>query len=229
MPAGALRIIQPGEVHASRDFAEASGASPRLLYVSAGVLGEIAVGAEGRAGAPPEPFFPSPVVLDRELARSHLELCLALGERPASRLEQESLLFSTLGRFVARHAAGRFAVRAAGREPWAVAEVKAYLDAHFAENVSLRGLANLVGLTPPYLDRAFARAVGLSPHRYQVQRRVERAKALLAAGMPIGAVASETGFADQSHLGRHFKRLVGVSPGRYLARPAPRLGEGTTR
>jgi AraC-like DNA-binding protein len=53
---------------------------------------------------------------------------------------------------------------------------------------------------------------------------VERARELLAAGEPPSAVAWATGFADQSHLTRHFRRAIGVPPGRYQALLAPVRG-----
>jgi AraC-like DNA-binding protein len=164
--------------------------------------------------------------VDRDLARRFLGLCAALADDPAPRLEQDALLLAALTLFVERHAAAGLRSPPVGAEPRAVALVKAYLDAHAAEEVSLARLAEVAGLSSPYLNRAFARAVGLPPHRYQTQLRIDRAKALLAAGLPRRAVASETGFADQSHFGRHFKRLVGVTPGRYRAETADRRTEG---
>ncbi|CAA9481240.1 MAG: Transcriptional regulator, AraC family [uncultured Rubrobacteraceae bacterium] len=55
----------------------------------------------------------------------------------------------------------------------------------------------------------------MPPHAYQTQARLDRARSLLLRGWPPARVARETGFADQSHLTRRFKRLVGVTPGRY--------------
>jgi len=57
----------------------------------------------------------------------------------------------------------------------------------------------------------------MTPHAYQLQVRVRRAKALLLAGHPIAQAATEAGFWDQSHLTRHFKRTIGVTPARYIA------------
>jgi AraC-like DNA-binding protein len=64
----------------------------------------------------------------------------------------------------------------------------------------------------------FTKQVGLPPHVYLNQVRVNRAKQLLADGQPIALVAYETGFADQSHLTRHFKRLFGLTLGQYSMR-----------
>ena len=84
------------------------------------------------------------------------------------------------------------------------------------ENVSLDTLAHEAGIGPFHLCRVFRRDIGLSPHAYQVHVRMRLAKSLLMEGMPISHVAAESGFADQAHLTRHFKRMFGVTPGRYL-------------
>src|SRR5205085_7810988 len=97
----------------------------------------------------------------------------------------------------------------------AVNRAREYLAEHYAENVSLNRLAAIAGLSPFHFSRLFSEQFGLPPHAFQTQLRVLWAKALLLQGWPIPHVASQTGFADQSHLTRHFKRLVGVPPGQY--------------
>ena len=77
-------------------------------------------------------------------------------------------------------------------------------------------LAQLTQLNPLKLLLSFRQVTGLPPHAYLVQIRVQQAKQQLAAGRAIATVALETGFSDQSHLNRHFKRLVGVTPGQYV-------------
>lgn len=65
-----------------------------------------------------------------------------------------------------------------------------------------------------HLVRTFSREFGIAPHQYLVTRRIDRARRLLLAGGPPHAVAAATGFHDQSHLTRHFKRVVGTTPAR---------------
>lgn len=226
IPPGALRLIQPGEVHASRDFGADRPLTTHLLYVRPAVLHGLVAELGGATAA--VPVFTAPVVDDPDLTTMFRRLChLAEAEpgRAGASLAWESRLFETLAVLLDRHAEQRVVPPTAGTEPDAVATVRAYLHEHVADDVSLTSLAELAGLTPHYLDRAFARRVGMPPHRYQIQLRVLRAKALLAAGLATGAVATQTGFADQSHLGRHFKRLVGVTPGRYRSERAPSHGE----
>ncbi len=76
-------------------------------------------------------------------------------------------------------------------------------------------LAEAAGTRPFRLIRAFKRQHGLPPHAYLTQLRVRRARDMIAAGCPPALAAAEVGFADQSHLNRHFKRILGITPGRY--------------
>jgi AraC-like DNA-binding protein len=89
------------------------------------------------------------------------------------------------------------------------------LDTHFAENVSLNDLSRLADLSTYHLVTSFRAEFGLPPCQYQIQRRVLHTSTRLRQGMPISQAAYEAGFADQSHLTRHFKRIVGVTPGQF--------------
>lgn len=76
-------------------------------------------------------------------------------------------------------------------------------------------LAHRAGLSRYALVRSFARAIGLTPHAYLVQRRLQHARSLIAQGTPLGEAALASGFADQSHLTRLFVRSYGLTPGAY--------------
>lgn len=102
----------------------------------------------------------------------------------------------------------------------AVAEedpVRDYLKAHAADRVSLADLTRLAGCSAFHLARAFRSRAGIAPHQYQTQMRVAHARKLLRDGVPAADAALQAGFADQSHLSRHFKRIVGMTPGAYAA------------
>jgi len=113
-------------------------------------------------------------------------------------------------------------------EPAPVRRAREYLFANLADNVPLADLAAVAGVGTFRLLRAFRKVHGVPPHRYQLAQRVEHAKRLIReGGAPLSAIAFETGFADQSHLTRHFKRWAGVTPlayARAVARERAQLG-----
>nr|WP_100546563.1 MULTISPECIES: AraC family transcriptional regulator [unclassified Pseudomonas] len=90
-----------------------------------------------------------------------------------------------------------------------------YLHAHFHQNIGLDELARVCGVDRFRLSRAFKAAFGIAPHGYLIQLRLVRARRLLALGTAPADVASDLGFADQSHLGRWFRRANGLTPGAY--------------
>jgi AraC family transcriptional regulator len=92
-----------------------------------------------------------------------------------------------------------------------------YIHDHLDAELSLERLAAVAHVSPYHFARLFKHSTGLPPHQYVIGRRVERAKELLREPdrPPLAEVATEVGFADQSHFTRHFKRLVGVTPRRF--------------
>jgi transcriptional regulator GlxA family with amidase domain len=127
------------------------------------------------------------------------------------------LLTTALAGLLSAHAApgtagGPGPVRKA---PEAVSAVRDLLAERLADPPTLAELATLTGLSQFALLRAFRAATGLPPHAYLNQLRVRRARGLLDDGLPAAEVAARTGFADQAHLTRHFKRVVGVPPAAY--------------
>ena len=88
-----------------------------------------------------------------------------------------------------------------------------YIESHLDERISLDGLSSMAGLSPYHFARAFRRSLGMPPHGYLLQRRLERVKQLIRESkLPLSEIALATGFADQSHLARHFRRVTGMSP-----------------
>lgn len=210
-PAGSVVVINPGELHTGQAVT-GEGWSYRMLYPDTSLLQRIATELRGQPGD--IPFFPAPVVQDAHLAGiiHHLHLSLEL---PAAALERESRLVDAFAQLIARHADNRLQVRAVKQERQSVRRVREYVETHYAENVSLDQLAAIADLSPFHLLRLFQQEMGLSPHLYLTQMRIARAKSLLAFGLPIAQVALETGFVDQSHLTRQFKRHAGITPGQY--------------
>lgn len=88
-----------------------------------------------------------------------------------------------------------------------------FIRAHLAEDIGLDRLAGLVGLSPYHVARAFKRSLGVAPHRYLNQLRIDKAKQMLAAGrLSITETAYAVGFASSSHFATIFRRVTGQTP-----------------
>jgi len=152
-----------------------------------------------------------PDLRDPELRLRVGQLHTAL-DRPGDELEAESRLTLIAERL---HAHLRPSSPTPSGDPALARTLRELLDERVTKGIALDEAARLVHAHPAHLVRAFSGAYGIAPHQYLMSRRVERARRLLLDGRPPGEVAAATGFYDQSHLTRHFRKLVGVAPGRY--------------
>jgi AraC family transcriptional regulator len=91
--------------------------------------------------------------------------------------------------------------------------LKDYIVAHLDQPIDVAALAAMARGSPFHFSRVFARSVGMTPHRYVVRLRLQRAMELVRDGRSgLAEIAARTGFADQSHLSRWIRRVHGVSP-----------------
>jgi len=212
-PAGTLVVIHPGEVHTGYAGVQ-TGWQYRMIYPPVELMQRAMV----ELGRSPHqvPYFPQAVIADPSIVRQFYAFHHAL-ERGVSALERESRLLWLAASLIYHHGEVRSPLPNLSRDRAIVQQVHTYLHAHYADAITLDALAQTVNLPPLKLLRLCRREWGLPPHRYLVQLRVQQAKRLIAGGLPLADVAMSTGFADQSHLNRHFKRLVGVTPGQYRA------------
>lgn len=102
-----------------------------------------------------------------------------------------------------------------------VQAVKSYLREQSELKITLGELSEVFGCNPYHLLRTFRKAVGIPPHAYLLNARIEKAKELLLNGAGIADVAAETGFADQSHFHKTFRRIVAATPAQYQKRSEP--------
>lgn len=93
-------------------------------------------------------------------------------------------------------------------------DVIEYTHVNLSRSLSLTELAEHLNFSTFHFARLFKNSLGLSPHQYVLQNRVERAKKLISvsASPNLSNIALQVGFYDQAHFGKAFKRVVGVSP-----------------
>jgi AraC-like DNA-binding protein len=213
MPAGTVIAINPGELHTG-EAGSKQGWTYRMLYPRANLLQRI---ASDLAGKPRDiPFFPTPVIYDDDLAQLILNMHLILEDANSSLIERQSSFWWAVSQLITRHADDPPPEHEIKEERNCVKKVRTYIEAHYDEDISLDQLAALVNLNACHMLRLFAKTVGMPPHTYLTYVRARQAKRLLAVGVPIADAACLTGFVDQSHLTKRFKRVYGITPGQYL-------------
>ncbi|MGD1895851.1 MAG: AraC family ligand binding domain-containing protein [Phormidesmis sp.] len=211
-PAGSIVVTQPGEMHTGQ-AAVANGWTYRTLLPATDWLQQAVAELTEKPGR--VPYFASPVIHDRRLNQQLVHLHKTLENSPCA-LERESRFLWGLARLIQSYASDRPDAKPIGKEHLAIAQVQDYLHSQYVHNISLGELAALVNLKPLRLLRAFRKQIGLPPHAYLNHVRIREAKRLLIEGWSITDAALETGFTDQSHLHRHFKKMIGVTPGQYV-------------
>ena len=201
---GQCHVLHPDELHDGM-AGTGEGFAYRILHVDPALL-QLALGGG------PLPFVANPV-LGREtpgLEPSLWDIDQALDE-----LHRTDLLVA-LARLL-QHAAGQAAAPARPLAWPALRQVRDRLLAQPAERLPLAELEQLSGLDRWTLARQFRAAFGTSPSRFRTLRQLDQLRAHLLRGEPLAEAALAAGFADQSHMGRQFKRAYGMTPGRWLA------------
>ncbi|MBV8729821.1 MAG: helix-turn-helix transcriptional regulator [Acidobacteriia bacterium] len=152
------------------------------------------------------------------------QLAIAIAGSLREGTAEDGLYIDTLAQMIGAHLARHHSTRSKPpRMPsiqrisgWRIRRLVEYIEENLGGDLSLERMAAEVNVSPLYLARAFKTAVGESPHRYVLQRRLERAKHLLrGTDIPIVDIALTVGFSSQSHLSNWFLRQVGVSPAVY--------------
>jgi AraC-like DNA-binding protein len=117
---------------------------------------------------------------------------------------------STLGQL---QAPGPLVPSRGGLPPVVTQRICEFIESHLDQKIGLELLAAMAGHSIHHFVRAFHQSVGMPPHGYLLSRRLERAERMLReTQLPLSEIAATTGFSDQSHLARHFRRRTGMSP-----------------
>jgi AraC-like DNA-binding protein len=206
---GDLIVLHPDELHNGRAGIE-SGFRYRMAYVEPGL---IMAALAGRASA--IPFIGNAVCRDGSLMRALVGLLgdVEHGLEPLERDAAVGALAEALLKLdpsCGLDGTETPAMRACER-------ARDFLSESRDEAIDSGKLEAITGLDRYALARQFRRRYGTSPHHYLVMRRLERARLLIRQGEALAEAAAASGFADQSHMTRHFRKAYGQSPGRWRA------------
>jgi AraC family transcriptional regulator len=195
-------------------------ASFMLIDLAPALIEQAAAGiglSPGKLGIEPQAQFRDPRMQHIALAlKAELE-----ADEPNGRLYLEGLGLALAASLVARYASTSDALRSSQTlSPSRMRRVVDYVESHIEEDLSLQRLADIAGLSLSHFKTLFRRSAGRPVHRYVVERRVERARTLLRQGqLPLAQVAAAAGFAHQSHMARHVRRVLGAAPSQFRATP----------
>lgn len=208
---GTVATFAPGEPHfggAGDDL----GWSQKIFYMPEGLIRQVLEDGQTEPGTID---FKSPFQENAPVAHGLGALWRLLEDVHSSPLEIEEHLMRFLPRLFAQ--VGRSRVAERKFVPPRFRDVRDFIHAHSDEVLQLAVLAALAGCSKATLIDGFKAHFGVPPTRYLIQVRIDEARRLLRQGQHVAEVAVAVGFADQSHLTRHFKAVLGVTPARYLS------------
>lgn len=212
---GQVFLLEPGEIHDGHAPAQ-GGFTYSMLYLDPQWIERELRALFEDAPNQCQPAFAKTLASEPALVAVIADAFQALQGREL-RIVRQAALDALLGT-LARHLSWRPRDGSDPRLPMVALRARDYLHAHADQDLGLDDLAAVTGVDRFRLSRAFKAAFGLAPHAYLVQLRLAKARQLLAAGQPPAQVAMTLGFADQSHLGRWFRRAYGLTPAHYRRR-----------
>lgn len=211
---GKVFLLEPGEIHDGSAPAQASF-TYRSLYIDPQWLTrELELVYYETVPCGYELHFDTLLTTDVPLAQAILNAFAVLQQADELRIVRQSALDGLLDNLT-RHVRWRSRRESNLRLPAMALRVRDYLHAHMTEDIGLDDLARIAETDRYRMTRVFKAAFGLPPHTYLIQLRLARARRLLALGRSPSQTAADLGFADQSHLGRWFRRAYRLTPAYY--------------
>lgn len=197
---GQMVVLHPDELHDGRAGTE-DGFRYKILYVDPSTLQDVLNGQ-------PLPFIKDGISNDIRLSKVLVPL-LNNHNVALEHLEYQDAIYdlATVLNVISGNSNSNRKLNYQ-----ATKRAKAFIDDSLDEGICLDELEHVTGYDRWQLSRDFRSLYGTSPNRYLIHRRLERARELLINNVPISSIAIDCGFADQSHLGRHFKKTYGLSP-----------------
>ncbi|MDX3740259.1 AraC family transcriptional regulator [Pseudomonas putida] len=212
---GQVFLLEPGDIHDGLAPTE-EGFTYSTLYLEPGWLDQQLRALYEHAPGDSLPSFADTLCHDERLARATALAFRAVHGQDLRIVRQTAM--DDLLACLTRHLHWRRRINPDPRLPLTAQRARDFLHANLERDIGLEDLAQACGIDRFRLTRAFKAAFGIAPHAYLIQLRLARARRLLALGQTPAEVAVALGFADQSHLGRWFRRAYQLTPADYRRR-----------
>ena len=212
---GQVFLLEPGDIHDGLAPTE-EGFTYSTLYLEPAWLDQQLRALYEHAPGDSLPSFADTLCHDERLARATALAFRAVHDQDLRIVRQTAM--DDLLACLTRHLHWRRRINPDPRLPLTAQRARDFLHANLERDIGLEDLAQACGIDRFRLTRAFKAAFGIAPHAYLIQLRLARARRLLALGQTPAEVAVALGFADQSHLGRWFRRAYQLTPADYRRR-----------
>jgi len=212
---GQVFLLEPGDIHDGLAPTE-EGFTYSTLYLEPAWLDQQLRALFEHAPGDSLPSFADTLCHDEDLARATALAFRSVHDQDLRIVRQTAM--DDLLACLTRHMHWRRRINPDPRLPLTAQRARDYLHANLERDIGLEDLAQACGIDRFRLTRAFKAAFGIAPHAYLIQLRLARARRLLALGQTPAEVAVALGFADQSHLGRWFRRAYRLTPADYRKR-----------
>jgi AraC family transcriptional regulator len=162
------------------------------------------------------PHFSKPDLLISQIALTlQKEL---ISNDSGSRLYVDSMAIALSAHLLRHYSAKKHTIQdyTGGLPKYKLQQAIEYIHDHLTEGFSLEAIANYIGISQYHFAKLFKQSTGMTPHQYLIETRLEKAKILLAkTDFTISEIAYRTGFANQSHLTRLFRKYLSTTPKAY--------------
>ncbi|WP_028402138.1 AraC family ligand binding domain-containing protein [Ectobacillus panaciterrae] len=207
---GDLLLFNPYDTHSCEQI-DGKTLDYRCINVKPEVMKKAVLEINGNENLP---CFKQSVLYHSEIVSNLRELHLKISQGE-SEFKKEELFLYLLEELIQTHS-DLTILSPASETSHEIKTVCNYLEENYTKTITLNDLSNLTGWSKYHLLRSFTKQKGISPYSYLETIRVNHAKKLLEQGVKPIEVTFLTGFSDQSHLTKFFKRLVGLTPKQYM-------------
>ncbi|SMF04858.1 AraC family transcriptional regulator [Desulfovibrio gilichinskyi] len=218
--AGEMSILPPGTSHSCESFSKGTNGphSYRSLCVEKYFLQKLAEDICGKHYS--APAF-NPHLIYRNADIESFNIFFKLLGTPGASLERQISLNTFLYHAIQNLSTSPPVEEDGGQQNEALARVKSFIAENFRNNLTLNNLSDIACISSFHLQKLFVKKYGISPQEYLIHCRVRESEHLIKMGITLAEAALYSGFFDQSHFSRNFKRVIGISPGRFLSENKP--------
>ena len=215
------RVVRPGSVHitpvGNSTYMQWGEARPEVVALA--IDQTMVLRIVDDAGMNPTAPLPTTLAVRDPMIRQLTEACeKEMTDLRANGRRFVETLITTLVTHIYRTyaSAGQPGDAKGGLTPKQMSRVLAYIETHIREDIGVDDLAAIVGLSAHYFAEMFKKTIGVTPYRYVLNQRVERAKALLKQGkLPVAKIADTAGFSSHAQFSSHFRKIVGITPAQF--------------